>query len=87
MGFSAPETTYFVGIRERFEESAAELQAMLGVEVPRKAYAERDARAEDPGVPEASGEERTLVLERNRMDQELYAFGLQLFEGRLASLP
>jgi hypothetical protein len=77
----------FVGIRERFDESAAELQGMLGVEVPRKAYAERDARAEDPGLPEASAEERALVLECNRMDQELYAFGLQLFEGRLASLP
>jgi hypothetical protein len=73
----------FVGIRERFEDSAAHLQAMLGVEVPRTAYAGRDARAEDPGVSQASGEDRALALERNRMDQELYAFGLQLFEGRL----
>jgi hypothetical protein len=77
----------FVGISERFEDSAADLQAMLGVEVPRKAYAEPHARAEDSGVPEASGEERALVLERNRMDQELYAFGLQLFEERLGQAP
>jgi Sulfotransferase family len=72
----------FVGIHERFEDSASRLQAMLGVELPRGADAGLDAGAEDPGIPDASAEDRALALERNRMDQELYAFGLQLFEGR-----
>jgi len=78
-------TFYFVGIREHFEESLLLLQRTLGLGlVP---YRDRhvSAAGSRPSVDEITDQQRTLILESNQLDTELYAFGLELFEQALAA--
>jgi Sulfotransferase family len=70
-----------VGITERFHESVALLQRMLGVELP---HSEREHVNPSPRR-EISEQERELIEERNQLDLELYAFALELFEQRVAA--
>jgi hypothetical protein len=71
----------FIGIQERFEESISLLQRTLGLDaVPRDTYEDRHVSHDRPTVEGISREERELIMERNRLDIELYAFGLRLFE-------
>ena len=70
----------FVGIQEHFEESLILLQRMLGLDsLP---YVDRHVSQEGarPGVDEISDEQRALIVDCNRLDAELYRFGLRLFE-------
>jgi hypothetical protein len=70
----------FVGLQERFEESVVLLQRTLGLElIP---YLNRHVSLEGhrPAVEEISDAERALIVECNRLDVELYGFGLGLFE-------
>jgi hypothetical protein len=70
----------FVGIQERFEESVVLLQRTLGLDlVP---YMNRHVSVEGgrPAVDEIPAEQRALIEEHNRLDLELYRFGLELFE-------
>jgi hypothetical protein len=74
----------FVGIQERFEESLVLLQRMFGLgALP---YVDRHVSNEGarPGVDEISDEQRALIEEHNRLDAELYRFGLGLFEEAVA---
>jgi hypothetical protein len=74
----------FVGIQERFEESLVLLQRLLGVgAIP---YVDRHVSRQGgrPAVDEISAEERELIAECNRLDAELYEFGLGLFEQAVA---
>jgi Sulfotransferase family len=74
----------FVGIQERFEESMVLLQRMLGLEaIP---YEDRHVSSEGtrPSVDEIPERERELIVEHNRLDAELYRFGLGLFEDAVA---
>jgi hypothetical protein len=74
----------FVGIQERFEESLVLLQRMLGLDlVP---YMNRHVSVEGgrPAVDEIPAEQRALIEEHNRLDLELYRFGLELFEEAVA---
>lgn len=74
----------FVGIQERFEESVVLLQRMFGLgALP---YVDRHVsnEGERPGVDEISDEQRALIEDRNRLDAELYRFGLGLFEEAVA---
>jgi Sulfotransferase family len=74
----------FVGIQERFEESIVLLQRMLGLgAVP---YVDRHVSLGDarPAVDQISDDERALIAECNRLDAELYRFGLGLFEESVA---
>jgi hypothetical protein len=75
----------FVGIQERFEESIVLLQRALGLELT--PYLNRHVSAEGgrPTVEEISAEQRALIIECNRLDVELYDFGLQLFEEAVAA--
>jgi hypothetical protein len=73
----------FVGIQERFEESVVLLQRMLGLGlVP---YLNQHVSTDRPGVEEIPDAQRALIEEYNRLDAELYAFALQLFEEAVAS--
>jgi hypothetical protein len=75
----------FVGIQERFEESLVLLQRMLGLgSIP---YEDRHVSREGgrPAVEEVTEDQRALLLERNRLDAELHAFGAQLFESAVAA--
>jgi hypothetical protein len=75
----------FVGIQERFEQSIVLLQRMLGLgAVP---YLNRHVSQEGgrPSVDEISDEQRALISECNRLDVELYGFGLELFEQAVAA--
>jgi len=74
----------FVGIQERFEESLVLLQRMFGLgALP---YVDRHVSNDGarPGVDEISDEQRALIEEHNRLDAELYRFGLGLFEEAVA---
>jgi hypothetical protein len=73
-------TFAFVGIQERFEESVVLLQHMLGL--PAVPYVDRHVSLAGtrPSVDEISTEQRELIADRNRLDAELYRFGLSLFE-------
>jgi hypothetical protein len=74
----------FVGIQERFDESLVLLQRLLGLElVP---YLNRHVSVEGrrPAVHEIPDSERALIEEHNRLDLELYRFGLGLFEDAVA---
>jgi hypothetical protein len=78
-------TFEFVGIQERFEESLVLLQRMFGLGgLP---YVDRHVSNEGarPRVDEISDEQRALIEERNRLDAELYRFGLGLFEESVAA--
>lgn len=73
----------FVGIQERFDESAALLQRLVGLEfVP---AADRHVSSDRPAVSEIAPEDRALIEERNALDIELYGFGVGLFEQALAA--
>jgi hypothetical protein len=75
---------WFVGIQERFEESVVLLQHMLGLDlVP---YLNRHVSVEGrrPAVHEITDAQRALIEEHNRLDLELYRFGLGLFEDAVA---
>ena len=70
----------FVGMQGRFEESLVLLQRMLGLgAVP---YVDRHVSDEGarPAVDEIPDEQRALIEDCNRLDAELYRFGLTLFE-------
>jgi hypothetical protein len=68
----------FVGIQERFEESAVMLQRALGIWcVP---YLTRHIGSRRPTPRDISDAERALIEEHNQLDLELYAFSLELFE-------
>jgi hypothetical protein len=78
-------TFAFVGIQERFEESILLLQRTLGLgRVPYRDL-HVSAAGSRPSVDEITDEQRALIMEYNRLDAELYAFGLELFEQALAS--
>jgi hypothetical protein len=73
----------FVGIQERFAESVALLQRRLGLgPVP---YLNRHVSTERPGVDDVSERDRALIVAHNRMDIELYAFAVQLFDDAVAA--
>jgi sulfotransferase famil protein len=73
----------FVGIQERFDESAALMQRELGMElVP---YLSRHVSSGRPEARETSVEDRELIEEHNRLDMELYAFAVELFERQVAA--
>jgi hypothetical protein len=64
-----------VGIQERFDESVVILQRKLGLgPVP---YRKRHVAS---ATRKLSDDELALIEEHNRLDIELYAFGVQLFE-------
>jgi Sulfotransferase family len=68
----------FVGIQERFVESTVLLQRTLGLGlVP---YLNRHVGLDRPAAEEIPAEQRRLIEECNRLDAELYAFALDLFE-------
>jgi hypothetical protein len=78
-------TFAFVGIQERFEESILLLQRTLGLgRVPYRDL-HVSAAGSRPSVDEITDQQRALIMECNRLDAELYAFGLELFEQALAS--
>ena len=81
----------FVGITERFDESLLLLNGICGW--PLTSYRkEKVATGDDqqgygrrrPRVAELPPETVAVFEEHNRLDRELYAYGLQLFERRLA---
>jgi hypothetical protein len=75
----------FVGIQERFEESIVLLWRTLGLgAVP---YLDVHVTGDRPRVDDISAEQRALILAHNRLDAELYEFGLALFEERVAAAP
>jgi hypothetical protein len=72
----------FVGLQERLEESIVLLQRMLGLGlVP---YMDAHVSVDRPAVGDIPDEQRALIGEFNRLDVELYTFGLGLFEQALA---
>lgn len=72
-----------IGIQERFEESVVLLQRMLGLgPAP---YRDRHVSSDRPAVDEIPDAERALIEEHNRLDAELYRFGLRLFEDAVAA--
>ena len=77
-------TFAFVGVQERFEESLVLLRRML--DLPAVPYVDRHvSRAGSrPSVDEISDEQRDLIADCNRLDAELYRFGLALFEEAVA---
>jgi hypothetical protein len=73
----------FVGLQERFDESILLLRRMLGLDpVP---HLNANVAINRPAVEDISDEQRALIEEHNRLDAELYAFGLELFEERVAA--
>jgi Sulfotransferase family len=76
-------TFAFIGIQEQFETSVDRLRAILGLgPVP---YQNRHVADDRPTVDDLSDDERALIVEHNRLDAELYQFGLSLFEERVAA--
>jgi hypothetical protein len=75
----------FVGIQERFEESMVLLQRTFGIRL--LPYLNRHVSIDGgrPSVGELHDEERALIAEHNRLDAELYRFGLALFEDAAAA--
>jgi hypothetical protein len=75
-------TFAFVGVQERFEESVALLQRMLGLgPVP---YLDRHVSVDRPTVEGIPGEQLAAIRAHNRLDDELYRFALELFEKAVA---
>jgi hypothetical protein len=73
----------FVGIQERFEESIVLLQRTLGLDlVP---YLNRHVSVDRPAVEQIPDEQLALIEQCNRLDAELYAFALGLFEDAVAA--
>lgn len=76
-------TFAFAGIQERFDESAALMQRTLGMGlVP---YLSRHVSSGPAAAREVSSEDRSLIEEHNRLDLELYAFAVELFERNVAA--
>lgn len=73
----------FIGIQDRFEESLVLLQRMLGLGL--LPYRDRHVSSNRPAVDEIPDEQRALIAEYNRLDVELYGFGLELFEDAVAA--
>jgi 16S rRNA (guanine527-N7)-methyltransferase len=75
-----------VGIHERLDESLVLLARKLGLgPLTREGqYAGHDLPGllafESPAVPNLSSEQRAVIEESNRLDVDLYAFALELFE-------
>jgi sulfotransferase famil protein len=74
----------FVGIRERFEESVVLLQRKLGLDVVPYVDRHVSVQGRRPAVDEIREDERELIASCNRLDAELYRFGLELFEQAVA---
>jgi hypothetical protein len=57
------------------------LQRILGKDLP--PYLSANLGVDRPSTDEISAETRALIIERNRLDAELYRFALELFEEEL----
>ena len=72
----------FVGIQERFDESVALLQRLVGLDfVP---SADRHVNRLRPSVDDLPAEEKALIEEHNKLDLELYEFGVGLLADALS---
>jgi SAM-dependent methyltransferase len=72
----------FVGITERFDESIALLERVLGLgHVP---YQRQHINPRRAALDETSADQLSLIESRNSFDAELYDFGRQLFEEAVA---
>ena len=72
----------FVGIQERFDESAALLQRLLELDfIPAE---DRHVNTDRPAVDELPPDDLALIREHNQLDAELYEFGVSLFEEAVA---
>lgn len=74
-----------VGIFEHFAESLEYFSEVIGIEWSRKLVAKRMSFTR-PKVHEISEELQGLILENNRLDLELYHYGLTKFEGLMNGL-
>lgn len=76
-------TLAFVGLTERFDESAVLLERALGLDlVP---YTSKKVNAGRPSVQDTPEAEVALIAEHNQLDLELYECARELFERRLAA--
>ncbi len=75
----------FVGIQERFTESIALLQRILGLG-PVPVGVSRHVNPDRPGLDQLNPEQRALIEAHNELDAELYRFGRELFEERWADV-
>ncbi|HKI37411.1 MAG TPA: hypothetical protein VKA46_36490 [Gemmataceae bacterium] len=76
----------FIGLTERMDESIALLCRVMGWRA--RALSERaNPTARRPGVADLDAPTRRLLEELTSLDQELYRFGVQLFEQRLRETP
>lgn len=73
----------FVGITERFDESIVLMQRALGL--PTVLYERLHVSPDRPSADEISEEDRSLIVEMNTLDRELYSFARTLFDERVAS--
>lgn len=71
----------YFGITERFEESLRLLTYIFGWE-PIVDYKIRN-KSNPEEMPEVTEEIRQQILEKNKLDQQLYEFALKIFEERL----
>lgn len=73
----------FVGIQERFNESAALLQRTFRLgSVP---YESRHINPDRPTVEQICDAQRSLIAESNQLDAELYEFAKDLFDKAVAT--
>lgn len=73
----------FVGLRERFDESIVLLQRRLGLTEPVGYGQSRHVTTGER--PTASEDERQLLLEKNALDVELYAYARELYDEAVSS--
>jgi hypothetical protein len=73
----------FIGLQERFDESLALLQRMLGLEFA--PYENRHVSVGRPTAAAIRAEERAMIEQANRLDIELYAFALDLFQAAVSA--
>ena len=73
------QTFTAIGLTERFNETFVHFRRTLRLRIP--AYASRNVSPPLASEPEPDIEE--LILERNQLDNELYAFARELFEQQL----
>jgi hypothetical protein len=74
-----------VGLQERFDESIVLMQRALGIEQLVPYGPPRHASEGRPPITAISSEERQLLLERNALDIELYAYARELFSEKVAA--
>jgi hypothetical protein len=72
------ESFWFIGVRERLDDSIVLLGRMLGIGL--MPYHLRHVSTRRPTVAETSDELRRLVAEHNALDLELYEFARRRFE-------